>query len=82
MHPIDSSCLQKTIDDSNGTALGMVKVFEFEEVVDAVFCFLAETNTEIYHITLHNYFLQKNFGLPRVKCTINTAYVFDRMMAI
>ena len=45
------------INNRNGTALGAVRVFEFKEVVDAVVCFLIEVNTELYHITLKNYFL-------------------------
>ena len=35
---------KKTINDINGTALGTVEVFEFEEVVDSVVHFLADTN--------------------------------------
>ena len=31
---------KKTINDINGTSLGMVEVFELEEVVDAILCFL------------------------------------------
>ena len=72
---------KKAINDSNGNDFGMVKVFEFEEVVDAVVHFITETNVELDHITLKNYFSQNVCGLPRVKCTINSAYVFDQIMA-
>ena len=72
---------KKTINDSNATALGTVEVFEFKEVVDAVIHFLAETNAEIYHITLKNYLFQNICGLPLLNCTRNVAYVFDQMMA-
>ena len=45
---------KKAINDSNGNDFGMVKVFEFEEVVDAVVRFLTETDAELDHITLKN----------------------------
>ena len=34
---------KKIINDSNGTALGTVKILEFEEVVDSVVRFLTKT---------------------------------------
>ena len=58
----------------------MVEVFELEEVVDAILCFLTQTNAELDHITLKNYFLQNVCGLPHVNCTRNSAYVFDHIM--
>ena len=72
---------KKAINDSNGYDLGTVKVFEFEEVVDSVVHFLTETNVELDYITLKNYFSKNVCGPPRVKCTINSAYVFDQIMA-
>ena len=39
-------------------------VFQFEEVVDAIVFFLIETNAELDHITLENYFFQNFCGLP------------------
>ena len=61
------------INDSNDTTLGTVEVSEIEEVVDAIACFLADTNTELYHITIKNYFFQNVCGLLRVRCTRNAA---------
>ena len=55
---------KKTINDSNGTALVAVEVFEFEEVVDTVVCLFIETNTELYQISLKNYFFQNVCGMP------------------
>ena len=72
---------KQTINDSNVTALGKVEVFEFEKVVDAVVFLLTDTNSELDHITLDNYFFQNFCGLPRVNCTRNAAYVFDQMMS-
>ena len=57
-----------------------VEVFEFEEVVDTVVCLFIETNTELYQISLKNYFFQNVCGMPWVNCTKNAACVFDQMM--
>ena len=72
---------KKTINDSNVTTLGTVKVFEFEEVVGSVVCFLKYTNAEQDHITLKNCFLQNFCGLPWLNCTRNAGCVFYHMIA-
>ena len=61
--------------------MGTVDVFEFEKVVDAVVCLLTDTNAELDHITLKDYFFQNVCGLPQVNCTRNSAGSFDQMMA-
>ena len=52
------------INDSNGTALVQDRFIEFEEVVETVVRFLTETNAELDHIALKNYFFQNFCGLP------------------
>ena len=42
------------INDINGNSLGTVEVFEFEEVVDDIVCFITDTNKELDHNTLKN----------------------------
>ena len=54
---------KKMVNDSNGTTLGTVDVFEFDEVVDAVVRFLVYTKKELDHITLKNYLFQNFCGL-------------------
>ena len=56
----------------------MAVVFEFEEIVYAEVRFLTETNAELDHSTLKDYFFQNLCGLPRVNHTINV--VVDQMM--
>ena len=68
----------KTINDSSGKFLGKIQVFQGEEVIDAVFRFLRQSNIDVDEVGLKKYILDEACNQKYVTCTRGIAHIFDK----
>lgn len=69
---------RKEVNIDHEKELGSVEILEGQEVIDAVVQFIQNLEVTIDEIALKNYFFEQACGNPRLKCTRNIAYLFDK----